>query len=51
MNDLTYEQLYQKYEEALETIGDLEMEIRDLKQEVDDYCQAFEELQYELASI
>ena len=51
MNDFTYEQLHQKYEEALDTIADLEMEVSDLKQEVADYCQAFEELQNELSSI
>ena len=44
MNNLTYSQLYIKYQEALETIFDQQMEIRELKQEIDDYCQALDEL-------
>ena len=51
MNNLTYEQMYQKYEEVLDTITDLQMENCELKQEVDEYCQAYEELQDELSSI
>lgn len=44
MNNLTYSQLYIKYQEALETIFDQQMEIKELKQEMDDYCQALDEL-------
>ena len=44
----SYNDLVQKYEEALDNICDLEMEIRELRQEADDYYQAFEELQDEL---
>lgn len=51
MNNLTYVQVCRKYEEALDTIADLQMEISNLKQEVYDYCQAFEELQDELSAI
>lgn len=44
MNNLPYNQLYIKYQEALETIFDQQMEIKELKQEIDDYCQALDEL-------
>lgn len=44
MNNLTYSQLNIKYQEALETIFDQQMEIKELKQEMDDYCQALDEL-------
>ena len=44
MNNLTYSQLYIKYQETLETIFDQQMEIKELKQEIDDYCQALDEL-------
>ena len=49
MNKLTYEQLYQKYEDAMDTIASQEMEIRELKQDLDDYSQAYEELLDHLA--
>lgn len=45
MSGKSYEQLEQAYENALEIIADQEMELRELKQELDDYIQAFEELQ------
>jgi FtsZ-binding cell division protein ZapB len=45
----SYNNLLHNYEEALDTIANLQMEILELKQEVDDYCQAFEELQDELS--
>lgn len=51
MNNLTYDQLYQQYEEALDTIADLQIENTNLKQEVEEYCQAFEELQDELSAV
>ena len=41
--------LFQKYREALEAIADLQMEVHELKQELDDYLQAFDALQDELA--
>lgn len=44
MNNLTYSQLYIKYQETLEIIFDQQMEIKELKQEIDDYCQALDEL-------
>ncbi len=44
MNNLTYSQLYIKYHEALETIFDQQMVIKELNQEIDDYCQALDEL-------
>lgn len=44
MNTLTYSQLYIKYQGALETIFDQQMEMKELKQEIDDYCQALDEL-------
>ena len=44
MNNLPYSQLYIKYQEALETIYVKQMEIKELKQEIDDYCQALDEL-------
>jgi len=46
---LSYKKLRQKYEEALYLISDQEMEIHELHQELDDYCQAFDELQNELS--
>ena len=48
MKDKSYAQLLADYEDALGTIADQEMELRELKQELDDYIQAFEELQYEI---
>lgn len=51
MINLTYAQVCRKYEEALNTIADMQMEISNLKQEVGDYCQAFETLQDELSAI
>ncbi|MGC6177906.1 hypothetical protein [Lacrimispora sp.] len=44
MNNLSYSQLEIKYQEALETIFDQQMEIKELKQEINDYCQAIDEL-------
>ena len=44
MNNLPYSQLYIKYQEALETIFNQQIEIKELKQEIDDYCQALDEL-------
>ena len=44
MNNLSYNQLYIKYHEALETISDQQMEIKKLKQEIDDYCRTLDEL-------
>lgn len=44
MIKLTYAQLIEKYEEAQELIAEQQMEIRDLKQELDGYCQGYEEL-------
>ena len=45
----SYEQLQENYETALDTIADQEMKLRELKQELDDYIKAFEELQLLLA--
>jgi len=45
MSDKSYKQLQKDYENALEIIAGQEMELRELKQELDDYIQAFEELQ------
>ena len=45
----SYEQLQANYETTLETIADQELELRELKQELDDYIKAFEELQLLLA--
>ena len=45
----SYKQLQENYETALDTIADQEMELRELKQELDDYIKAFEELQLLLA--
>jgi len=47
--DLSYERLSQRYEEALYVISDQQMEIQGLHQELDDYYQAFDELQDELS--
>lgn len=44
MIKLTNAQLIEKYEEAQELIAEQQMEIRDLKQELDGYCQGYEEL-------
>ena len=49
MHKPTYDQLLELYEEALDTICDLEMQIRELNQDVDDYSQGFETLLDELA--
>ena len=40
----SYKQLQENYETALDTIADQEMELRELKQELDDYIKAFEEI-------
>ena len=47
--DLSYERLSQRYEEALYVISDQRMEIQELHQELNDYYQAFDELQDELS--
>jgi hypothetical protein len=46
---LSYEELRQKYEEAMYIISDQKMEIQELHQELNDYYQAFDELQNELS--
>ena len=43
MNKPSYKELSQRYEESLDTICSLQMEIRELKEERDDYIQAYEE--------
>lgn len=45
MNRPTYHQLAQLYEDSLETIYSQQMEIKELKQERDDYIQGYFELQ------
>lgn len=45
MNNPTYQQLMQMYEDSLDTICSQQMEIKELKQERDDYIQAYFELQ------
>jgi len=47
--DLSSERLSQRYEEALCVISDQQMEIQELHQELNDYYQAFDELQDELS--
>ena len=44
MNNLPYNQINIKYQEVLETILGQQMESKELKQEIDDYCQALDEL-------
>lgn len=47
--NLSFDELLQKYEESLWVISEQQMELRELYQEIDIYCQAFEELQDELS--
>lgn len=49
MDKPSYRQLRQKYEEAMDVIADIWLELRSLRQEVDDYYQVFEKRQEELA--
>ena len=45
MNKPTYLQLVQLYEDSLDTICSQQMEIKELKQDRDDYIQGYFELQ------
>ena len=47
--NLSFDELLQKYEESLWVISEQQMELRELYQEIDIYCQDFEELQDELS--
>lgn len=47
--NLSYEELFLKYKEALWCISDQQIEIQELHQEVNDYCYAFDKLQDELS--
>ena len=47
--NLSYEELNQRYEEALYVISDQQMVIIELHHELSDYYQAFDELQDELS--
>ena len=47
--NLSYEELSQRYEDALYVISEQQMEIQELKQELNDYYQSFDELQDELS--
>lgn len=46
---LSYEELRQRYEDALYVISEQQIEIQDLKQELHDYYQTFDELQDDLS--
>ena len=50
MIELTYDQLLQKYEEAQEIIAEQQMEIQELKEDLDNYCRSYEELLDKIAS-
>jgi len=44
-----YEELLQNYRDLLWHISDQEMELIERKREIEDYCQAFDEMQDELS--
>lgn len=47
--NLSYKELRERYEEALYVISDQQMEILELHWEINDYCQALDELLDELS--